>query len=178
MNLIDKDSEFIGNRKSLSPYFYENNWLKTTNLYINTINAPTVMIGRENLLSALDETKVKNAEDWPILRFCIWKNIGFKVCKKPLIKYRLHKSSLSSSYNSSIKTKNNINKIIGQVEILLNENSVLSDLWSVRIGIYIQLKILKSDSDLERMTLKALKLVNIQFCIFRILALIDSMRNQ
>ena len=176
MNLIDKDSEFIDKRKSLSPYFYENNWLKTANLYINTINAPTVMIGRESLLSALDDTKVKNAEDWPVLRFCISRNLDFKVCRKPLIKYRLHQSSLSSSYNSSTKTKKSINRISDQVEMLLNENRGLTDIWSARIGIYIQLKILKTDSNLERLALKALKLVNIQFCVFRVLALIDAMR--
>lgn len=176
MNLIDSDSEFIGKRKSLSPYFYENNWLKTANLYINSINAPTVMIGRESLLSALDETKVKNAEDWPVLRFCISRNLDFKVCRKPLINYRLHQSSLSSSYNSSTKTKKSVNKISDQVEILLNENKGLTDIWSVRLGIYIQLKILKTDSGLERFALKALKLINIQFCIFRVLALIDAMR--
>lgn len=176
MTLIDKDSEFIAKRKSLSPYFYESNWLKTTNFYINTINAPTVMIGRESLLSALDETKAKNAEDWPVLRFCIARNFDFKVCKKPLIKYRLHQGSLSSSYNSSTKTKKSVNKISDQVEILLNENKGLAGFGSARIGIYIQLKIIMTDRKLERFALKALKVVNIQFCIFRTLALIDAMR--
>jgi glycosyltransferase involved in cell wall biosynthesis len=176
MNLIDKDSEFIAKRKSLSPYFYESNWLKTANLYINTINAPTVMIGRESLLLALDETKAKNAEDWPVLRFCISRNFDFKVCRKPLIKYRLHQGSLSSSYNSSTKTKKSVNKISDQVEILLNENKFLADFLSARIGIYIQLKILKTDKDLNRLALKALKLVNIQYVIFRTLALIDATR--
>tara|TARA_B100001250_G_scaffold414037_1_gene450342 strand:- start:5686 stop:7257 length:1572 start_codon:yes stop_codon:yes gene_type:complete len=177
MNLIDRNSDFISKRSSLSPYFYENHWLKTANLYINTINAPSVMIGRETLLAALNETKVKNAEDWPVLRFCISKNIDFKVSKKILVNYRLHQSSLSSSYNSSIKTKKNINRIIDQVEILLNENNVLANSFSVRLGIYIQLKILKADSSLERFAYKAIKLANVQFCIFRILALIDARRD-
>ena len=53
MSLIDEDSKIIGKRKSLSSFFYENKWLKTANLYINTINAPSVMAGRKNILSAL-----------------------------------------------------------------------------------------------------------------------------
>ena len=100
MSLIDEGSKFIGERKSLSPFFYENKWLKTANLYINTINAPSVMAGRENILSALEETNAKNAEDWPILRFFVSGNFNFKIFKSSLVKYRLHASSLSSSYNS------------------------------------------------------------------------------
>ena len=94
MSLINEDSEFISKKKSLDPYFYENNLLKTTNFYLNTINAPTVMIGRKNLLLALDKTKVKNLEDWPILRFCVSRNFVFNICNKSLIKYRLHQNSL------------------------------------------------------------------------------------
>ena len=176
MNLINKHSEFIGERKSLSPFFYEHIWLKTANLYINTINAPTVMIGRKSLLSALDKTKARNAEDWPVLRYCILKDFDFKVCEKPLIKYRLQQDSLSSSYNSTTKQRRNVNKISDQVEILLNENRVLSDLLSVKKGIYIQLKLLKTENQLKRLALKTLKLINIQFCIFRLLAFWDGAR--
>lgn len=176
MNLIDKDSDFISKRKSLSPYFYENNWLKTANFYINTINAPTVMIGRESLLSALDETKVKNAEDWPVLRFCISRNLDFKVCRKPLIKYRLHQSSLSSSYNFSTKTEKLVNKIRNQVEVLLRENAIESSGWVVKLGIYLQIKQLNARSELERNFFKVLKLANPQFCIFKAMTIISMVK--
>ena len=176
MNLIDKDSVKIGKRKSLDSYFYENKWLKTANFYINTINAPTVMIGRKPALKALDETIAKNAEDWPVLRFCISRNFVFKICKKPLIKYRLHRDSLSSSYNFGNLLIKNKNSIVDQVEILLNENKFLSNSLSVQFGIYIQLKILKNDSLLKQFVLKALKLLNIQFCIYRFLMLVNGIR--
>lgn len=174
MNFINEYSKNIGKRSSLSSYFYENDWLKTTNLYINTINAPSVMIGREPLLAALDETKVKNVEDWPLLRFCISRNFNFKVHKDPLIKYRFHKNSLSSQFNDAIETKNHVKRISNEVEILLNENILLSDSRIVQLGIYIQIKCLKADNIVERFFYKTLKLINIQFVMFRILALIDS----
>jgi len=176
MNLIDKDSVKIGKRKSLDSYFYENRWLKTANFYVNTINAPTVMIGRKPALKALDETIAKNAEDWPVLRFCVSRNFVFKICKKPLVKYRLHEDSLSSSYNFSALLIKNKNRIIDQVELLLNENKFLSDSLNVQFGIYIQLKILKTDIHLKQLVFKALKLLNIQFCIFRLLMLINAIR--
>ncbi len=176
MSLINEDSEFISKRKSLDPYFYENNFLKTTNFYLNTINAPTVMIGRKNLLLALDKTKVKNLEDWPILRFCVSRNFVFNICNKSLIKYRLHQNSLSSSYNSSAFSLKNKDKIRDQVEILLNENKLMSKSFFVQFGIYLQLKILKTDSLLMQLFYKVLKLFNLQFCIFRLLSLLNVMR--
>ena len=176
MSLINEDSEFISKRKSLDPYFYENNLLKTTNFYLNTINAPTVMIGRKNLLLALDKTKVKNLEDWPILRFCVSRNFVFNICNKSLIKYRLHQNSLSSSYNSSAFSLKHKDKIRDQVEILLNENKLMSKSFFVQFGIYLQLKILKTDSFLMQLFYKVLKLFNLQFCIFRLLSLLNVMR--
>lgn len=176
MSLINEDSEFISKRKSLDPYFYENNLLKTANFYLNTINAPTVMIGRKNLLLALEKSKVKNLEDWPILRFCVSRNFVFNICKKSLIKYRLHQNSLSSSYNSSAFSLKHKDKISDQVEILLNENKLMSKSFFVQFGIYLQLKILKTDSPLMQLFYKVLKLFNLQFCIFRLLSLLNVMR--
>ena len=173
MILIDKESEIIGKRKSLSNFFYENDWLKTTNFYINTINAPTVMIGRENLLSALYGTKVKNAEDWAVLRFCISNKIDFIVCNELLIRYRLHASSLSASYHGK-KISGGVKNIISdQVEVLLRENAMESSSWAVRLGIYLQIRQLNARSELERNFFKVLKLANPQFCIFKALEMIS-----
>ena len=176
MNVIDSDSKFISKRKSLSPFLYQNSWLKSTNLYINTINAPTVMIGRESLLSALDQTKVKNAEDWPVLRFCISRNFAFKVYRKPLIKYRIHHRSLSSSYNLPTDTKKKVNKIRDQVEILLRENALESSRLSVKLGVYIQIRQLNARSRLERNFFKILKLANPQFCFFKAMSMMSMIK--
>ena len=171
MNVIDINSRYVGRRKSLSSYFYENSFLKPANFYINTINAPTVMIGRDSLSSALRTTTAKNAEDWPVLRFCILRNFKFVVCSSPLVKYRIHHASLSSAYNFSGVA----NQISDQVEILLKENRSMTKNIFSKIGICLQLKTLYAEDGTEVLFWKMLKLLNLQFFIFKVFAVIDGL---
>ena len=169
MKLIDEVSNHLGEKYSLSSLFYENNWLKTANLYVNSINAPTVLVGRATLINALNNTSARNAEDWPILRHCVLNNMSFKICQKQLVRYRISKTSLSSFYHYKSYFSISENKIQNQVEILLKENHLLTSNWMVRFGVFLQLKQLTSSSPLSFNFIRLLKLLNPQFFLFKLL---------
>lgn len=168
LTIIDELSNVIGFKKSPSKMFFENKYLKTTNLYINTLNAPGVMIGRCTLQTALKQTRARNAEDWPVLRYCIINNFSFEIIEEKLVKYRHHQKSLSSFYNlKAIK-----NDIYEDVVLILEENSNYSSHFFVKYGIFIQRLKMQSAFKVVTSLLQACKYLNIQFIVFKLCRLI------
>ena len=127
------------------------------------------MIGSKNFLNALNLTKVKNAEDWPILSYSIRYSLNFDVISTKLVKYRIHDSSLSSSYNFNQPSFDISNKIKEEVIILLKENYEKTNNVFAWIGIYLQLKKLMSKNKFAYFFYTCMKIINPQYVIFRLI---------
>jgi glycosyltransferase involved in cell wall biosynthesis len=168
VDLIDEKSSLIGIRKPISSHLYSNRWLREVNLYINTVIAPSILVGKKNLIYALNETKTKNAEDWPILRYFIFKELNFILPRESLVCYRIHRASISAKYH--FNKSGFSNKIRTDVITILNENKKEASSLFTKFGIYIQL--LHQQEGKSRVYYYAInfcKLLNIQLVIFKLI---------
>ena len=169
MHLINENSEIIGRKEMHHNLIYQNKFINPVNFYVNTINAPSVMIGSENYRCALDETNARNAEDWPILVYSVMKSLDFILIQSDLVKYRIHESSLSSSYNLRRKLNDKKNKIKDEVILLLEENYKKTNSIFAKFGIFCQLRKITTKSQIAYFFFIAIKILNLQYILFKIL---------
>lgn len=165
MTMVDASSQFIREKRAVRSWIYQSAFIRNVNLYVNSINAPTVMIGSSVLIKALESTKVKNAEDWPVLKTAIVENICIRSVAESLINYRIHGESLSHHYHSGRRRDN---KVRNTVNALLQENMFFAKGFFTKLGIQLQIESNRAETPMRKIAIRAVKLLNVQYFVYRV----------